>query len=104
MPKWKCSAIILIIVNTLFTLCLIDDYYKVFIKDCRDTFPFGYCPWGAESLGSAWRTANAYWNSSVTSLGVFGVFLFGAIYAFYKKRYGLSLCLSIITWFILAIF
>lgn len=104
MQKWKCSAVIFIVVNALFTLCFIDDYYEVFIKDCRDAFPFGYCPWGAESLGSTWRTADAYWNSSVTCLGVFGVFLLAAIYALYQKRYGWALWLSITPWIILKIY
>lgn len=104
MQKWKCSAIIFIITNVLFTVCLVDDYYEVFIKDCRDMFPFSYCPWGAESLGNAWRTADAYWNSSVICLGVFSVFLSTAIYALYQKRYGLALCLSIIPWFVLKIY
>lgn len=75
MQKWKYAAIILIVLNALFAMCLIDDYYEVFIKDCRDMFSFSYCPWGAESLGNAWNTADVYWNSSVIYIGVFSIYL-----------------------------
>ena len=104
MQKWKCAAIILIMLNALFAACLIDDYYEVFIKDCRDMFPFSYCLWGAESLGSAWRTADAYWNSSVIYIGVFSICLLAGIYALYQKRYAWALCLSIIPWFVLKMY
>ncbi len=103
MQKWKCSAVIFIIVNVLFTLCFIDDYYEVFIKDCRDMFPFNYCPWGAESLGYAWSAADVYWISSIMCLVLFCVFLFGAVYAYCCKRYSWALYLSMAPWVILII-
>jgi len=95
MPKWKCGATIVIIVNTLLAVCLIDDYYEVFIKECRDAFPFGYCPWGAESLGPAWRSPDAYWNTSVTCLGLLVLFLLAAVYAYHRRRYGCALFLAV---------
>ena len=45
MQKWKRGTIICLGINILLLYGLLTDYYEFFIKECRDAFPFGYCPW-----------------------------------------------------------
>ena len=95
MPKWKRSAILFTTINILEIIGTIYDYYEFFIKECRDAFPFGYCPGGAESMGWAWRSRDAYLNSIIETCCVESVFLPLMFYAFYKKRYGLAFCFAL---------
>ena len=95
MPKWKRGAIFFIIVNILIILATLYDYYEFFIKECRDAFPFGYCPWGAESMGLAWRSRDAYLNNIRETWCIEAVFLPLMFYAFYKKRYGFAFCFAL---------
>ena len=95
MPKWKRGAIIFIFIDALFILMILDDYYEFFIKECRDAFPFGYCPWGAESMGWAWRSREAYLNGLISSSCVLSLFLLPAVYCYCKKMYGRAFGLAI---------
>ena len=54
MQKWKRGTIICLGINILLLYGLLTDYYEFFIKECRDAFPFNYCPWGGESMGRTW--------------------------------------------------
>ena len=95
MPKWKCGAIVFICLDIFFIWVTVDEYYEFFIKDCRDAFPFGYCPWGGESMGWAWRSADAYLNGLIGGGCILLLFLPSAIYFYYNKRFGLALCLAL---------
>ena len=44
MQKWKRGTIICLGINILLLYGLLTDYYEFFIKECRDAFPFNYCP------------------------------------------------------------
>ena len=44
MKYWKHAAIIFFGIDIFLLFILIDEYYEFFIKDCRDAFPFHYCP------------------------------------------------------------
>ena len=87
MPKWKCGAIVFIGIDAFFVFALFHDYYEFFIKDCRDAFPFGYCPWGGEAMGWGWRNADVYLNGIASSGAVLLLFIPLAIYYLYNKNY-----------------
>jgi len=96
MHKWKGSAIIFLCLDGALILVGVDEYYEFFVKKCRDAFPFGYCPWGSESMGLAWRSADAYLAGLINGLCVLVFFLFVSLYCFYKKKYGWALFFSIV--------
>lgn len=87
MPKWKCGAIVFIGIDAFFVFALFHDYYEFFIKDCRDAFPFGYCPWGGEAMGWGWRSADVYLSGIASSCSIFLFFIPLALYCFYRQNY-----------------
>ena len=90
MSKWKRSEIIFIGLDIFLILVLIDEYYEFFIKDCRDAFPFGYCPWGGESMGWGWRSADVYLSGIASSCSIFLFFIPLALYCFHRQNYKLA--------------
>lgn len=87
MKYWKRVAIIFVGIDIFLLFILIDEYYEFFIKDCRDAFPFHYCPWGGESMGWAWRNAEVYLGG-IASLGAaLLLFIPLAIYHLYRQNY-----------------
>ena len=82
-----------LLLNAFLIWVCADDYYEFFIKDCRDTFPFGYCPWGSESMGRGWRSANAYLTALIRHFIILCIFFILSIYNLYKKKYRLALVL-----------
>lgn len=102
MKYWKRAAIIFIGIDISLLFVLIDEYYEFFIKDCRDAFPFHYCPWGGESMGWSWRNADVYLNGISSSGAVFLLFIPLAIYYLcnqnYKYAFWTALGPIIISW------
>lgn len=103
MKYWKRAAIIFVGIDIFLLFVLIDEYYEFFIKDCRDAFPFHYCPWGGESMGWGWRNADVYLNGIASSGAVLLLFIPLAIYYLYHQNYkyafGTALCPIILSWF-----
>ena len=96
MKKWKRIAIIFIGIDIFLIFILISEYYEFFIKDCQDAFPFHYCPWGSESMGMAWRSADAYLTGIVSSCSILLFFVPVSLYYYFKqKNYKVSLLLAI---------
>ena len=102
MQKWKRGTIICLGINILLLYGLLTDYYEFFIKECRDAFPFNYCPWGGESMGWAWRSADVYLTNLVSSCATLLFFIPVSLYFLYKKNYKVSFWLAlspiIISW------
>ena len=102
MQKWKRVAIILNCLNVFLLFVGLYDYYDFFIKECRDAFPFNYCPWGGESMGWAWRSADVYLTNLVSSCATLLFFIPVSLYFLYKKNYKVSFWLAlspiIISW------
>ena len=102
MQKWKRVAIILNCLNVFLLFVGLYDYYDFFIKECRDAFPFNYCPWGGESMGWAWRSADVYLTNLVSSCTTLLFFIPVSLYFLYKKNYKVSFWLAlsptIISW------
>ena len=90
MQKWKRGTIICLGINLLFLYGVFTDYYEFFIKKCRDAFPFGYCPWGGEAMGWAWRSADIYLNNLVSSCAILLFFIPMSLYCLHKKNYTAS--------------
>ena len=102
MQKWKRGTIICLGINILLLYGLLTDYYEFFIKECRDAFPFHYCPWGGESMGWAWRSADVYLTNLVSSCATLLFFIPVSLYFLYKKNYKaafwIALSPTIISW------
>lgn len=102
MQKWKRGTIICLGINILLLYGLLTDYYEFFIKECRDAFPFNYCPWGGESMGWAWRSADVYLTNLVSSCATLLFFIPVSLYFLYKKNYKVSFWIAlsptIISW------
>ena len=102
MQKWKRIAIILNCLNVFLLFVGLYDYYDFFIKECHDAFPFRYCPWGGESMGWAWRSADVYLTNLVSSCATLLFFIPVSLYFLYKKNYKVSFWLAlspiIISW------
>lgn len=82
-----------LLLNAFLIWVCIDEYYEFFIKDCRGAFPFGYCPWGGESMGWGWRSANAYLSALIRHFIILCMFFILSVYNLHKKKYGLALLL-----------
>ena len=95
MQKWKRGTIICLGINLLFLYGLFTDYYEFFIKKCRDAFPFGYCPWGGEAMGWAWRSPDIYLTNLVSSCATLLFFIPISLYCFHKKNYTASFMLAL---------
>ena len=102
MQKWKRVAIILNCLNMFLLFVGLYDYYDFFIKECRSAFPFHYCPWGGESMGWAWRSADVYLTNLVSSCAELLFFIPVSLYFLYKKNYKaafwIALSPTIISW------
>lgn len=85
-----------LLLNVFLIWVCADEYYEFFIKSCRDAFPFGYCPWGAESMGWGWRSANAYLAALIRHFIILCTFFILSVYNLHKKKYGLALLLMVL--------
>lgn len=85
-----------LLLNAFLVWATIDVYYDFFIKDCYDIFPFHYCPWGAESMGWRWRSANAYMDYLIRHFVVVCTFSGLSIYNLYRKKYRLAILLMVL--------
>ena len=92
-----------LLLNAFLILVCIDEYYEFFIKDCRDAFPFGYCPWGGESMGWGWRSANAYLVALIRHFIILCMFFILSVYNLCKKKYRLALLLMTLPIIILSV-
>ena len=96
MKNWKRSAMIFIGFDIFLMLVLFDEYYEFFIKDCRDAFPFGYCPWGSESMGWGWRNADVYLNGIASSCANLLFFILLSLYCLRRQNYKVAFLLAAI--------
>lgn len=92
-----------LLLNTFFIWVCIDEYYEFFIKDCYDAFPFHHCPWGSESMGWGWRSANEYFGGLIRDFIVLCGSVVISIYALCKKKYHLAIWLIVLPIILLAI-
>ena len=92
-----------LLLNAFLVFVCIDEYYEFFIKNCYDAFPFHYCPWGSESMGWGWRSANTYLSTLILHFIMLCAFCGFSIYNLYKKKYLLAFSLMILPVIILCI-
>jgi len=92
-----------LLLNIFLVLVTIDEYYEFFIKDCYDAFPFHHCPWGSESMGWGWRSANAYLGGLIRHFIVLCIFIVLSIYTLCKKKYHLAIWLIVLPIILLSI-
>ncbi|MCQ2582049.1 MAG: hypothetical protein MJ170_03665 [Alphaproteobacteria bacterium] len=87
MKFWKRGAIVFVGIDIILLFAQIDDYYEFFIKDCRDAFPFGHCPWGGEAMGWGWRNADVYLSGMASTGAILLFFIPLAIYCLCHQQY-----------------
>ncbi len=92
---WKKWAIIFTSLDIFYLGAAINDYYEFFIKECRDAFPFGYCPWGGESMGPTWETPELYLHILIINFIILGMMLCPSIYFMIKRQYKRSFIFSV---------